>query len=266
VGPFFAKIIQLYPFSQSLIVQSLLNSLPHKSMATEQQFQWYKLAYDFALDCPDFEERILSCVVERLCQIDVDIKVKIRKFCFSDLYKIQPLSTYVKGLCLKIPTEKEMRVGILFDQLLDFIARRLESPEQGGEFVDVLIRVFESKIFPIHKLNFMQHLPLAIIAVSRSNPKASMFTEKLITLLIFKAFNCNQREHLTVRQQSWNFLASLLARQNSILKDSLLIKTLKFSMRFFDASLVKAKKPRQSRENSECSSDVSEPINYASGS
>lgn len=84
-------------------------------MATEQQFQWYKIAYDFIKACPDFEEKILSCVVERLCQIDVDIKVKIRKFCFSDLYKIQPLQTFVKTLCLKIPSEKETRVGILFD-------------------------------------------------------------------------------------------------------------------------------------------------------
>jgi len=58
------------------------------------------------------------------------------------------------------------------------------------EFVDSLLRIFETKIFPTHKLNFMQYFPFYIMSLSKINDKCRLFTEKLLSFLIVKAFNC----------------------------------------------------------------------------
>ena len=80
---------------------------------------------DVAKLCPETEEKILEAIIEKLCQIDVDIKTKIRKFQFSNLKQIQPLNSYLKELSVKIPTEKETKMGILFDLLLEYITERI---------------------------------------------------------------------------------------------------------------------------------------------
>jgi hypothetical protein len=41
-----------------------------------------------AKDCPDMEERILEAMVEKLCFLDVDVKIKKRRFEFSQVDSI----------------------------------------------------------------------------------------------------------------------------------------------------------------------------------
>lgn len=52
-------------------------------MPAENQYLYYRMVFDIAKACPENEERILLAIVEKLCQLDVDIKTKIRKFQFS---------------------------------------------------------------------------------------------------------------------------------------------------------------------------------------
>lgn len=49
-------------------------------MPTENQYLYYKMAFEIAKACPETEEKILESIVEKLCQLDVDIKTKTRKF------------------------------------------------------------------------------------------------------------------------------------------------------------------------------------------
>lgn len=62
------------------------------------------------------------------------------------------------------------------------------------------MKIFETKIFPIHKLNFMQYFPLYIVSLSHLNDRCTIFGEKFLTFLIQKAFNFLSKEHLSVRQ------------------------------------------------------------------
>lgn len=39
--------------------------------------------------------------------------------------KIQPLNSYLKELSVKIPNDKETKMGILFDLLLEYILDRV---------------------------------------------------------------------------------------------------------------------------------------------
>jgi hypothetical protein len=129
------------------------------------------------------------------------------------------MNSYFKELSMKLPNEKETKMAILFDMLLSYIHERVKqinekADSQNGfdEFIESMMKIFESKIFPIHKLNFMQYLPLYVISLSSLNDRLTLFTEKYLSFLIFKALNIIDKEHLSTRQQALNYLVSLLAR------------------------------------------------------
>lgn len=72
----------------------------------------------------------MDALVDKLCQLDVDIKsTKSRRKCqqFSSLSKIQPMSQYIKELNLKIPNEKETKMGILLDRLFVYVRGRIDT-------------------------------------------------------------------------------------------------------------------------------------------
>jgi RNA polymerase I specific transcription initiation factor RRN3 len=117
-----AKLIELYPScATKLIIQRLIEKIYHKNTPLEFQYMYYRMVFDVVRICPNSEERILEAVVDKLCQIDVDIKnPKSRRKCnaFSSLPKIQPMSAFLKELSLKVPNERETKMGVLFEMLL----------------------------------------------------------------------------------------------------------------------------------------------------
>ena len=71
-------------------------------------------------------------------------------------------------------------MGILFETLMTYVRERIikaklteiegvqqQSSEEnnGQQFMELLLRIFETKIFPIHKVNFMQYLPIYVMAI-----------------------------------------------------------------------------------------------------
>jgi len=73
-----------------------------------------------------------------------------------------------------------------------------EKDPSSDPFIELLLKIFESKIFPLHKVNFMQFLPLYVIGLSNDlndDPialeKCRVFAEKLLSFLLCKAFNKN---------------------------------------------------------------------------
>ena len=85
-------MIELYPScTRELIVSQLIERIPHKNMHVETQYIYMRFIFDVARACPALEERLLEAVVDRLCQLDVDIKAtKAKRRCqtFSSLSKI----------------------------------------------------------------------------------------------------------------------------------------------------------------------------------
>ena len=71
------------------------------------------------------------------------------------------MNSFLKELSVKIPTEKETKMSILFDLLLEYVNERVRTIESKGdsrqaeEFVEMMMKIFENKIFPVHKLSFM---------------------------------------------------------------------------------------------------------------
>jgi hypothetical protein len=74
-----------------LILQQLVDKILHKNASADCLFLYFRMTFDFMRHSPLSEERILENLVERLCQIDVDIKiVKARRRYnqFSSISKI----------------------------------------------------------------------------------------------------------------------------------------------------------------------------------
>ena len=168
---FLAYLQRSYAFAQSYILECLLEKFPHKNMPIEVLYIYHKLAFDVAKECPKLENKILETIVERLCNLDVDIKLKKRKFEFSQSTKIQSFESYRRELFTKIQDDREIKLGILMEQLMDYIDERISnsnSDEARADMVDQLMKIFEKKIFPITKLNFLQYLPIFVM-ISESN-------------------------------------------------------------------------------------------------
>ena len=109
--------------AQSLIIQQLIDKLPHKNTAVDSQYLYYRMTLDFMRNSPLSEERILEGLVDKLCQLDVDIKcLKARRRYnhFSSISKIQSMSQYLKELHLKMPNEKETKLGLSAKKDEDF--------------------------------------------------------------------------------------------------------------------------------------------------
>jgi len=68
IGMLLAKMMELYPTCATpLIMQSLVENLPHKMKAVEGQYSYFRFAFDVARICPNSEERLLDGIVDRLC-------------------------------------------------------------------------------------------------------------------------------------------------------------------------------------------------------
>jgi hypothetical protein len=86
------------------------------------------MVFDYLKSTPNSEEKILEAIVDKLCQLDVDIKnnkARRRYNQFSSMSKIQPMSDYLKELHLKLPNEKETKMGLLMDLLLQYVKNRI---------------------------------------------------------------------------------------------------------------------------------------------
>ena len=60
-------------------------------------------------------------------------------------------------------------MGVLIEMLFDYIREKIVSRSNDDQFEDVLLKIFETKIFPVHKINFMQYLPIYVIALAKES-------------------------------------------------------------------------------------------------
>lgn len=96
------------------------------------------------------------------------------------------------------------------DDLLAYLSKRIQNfqkyesaiPEGESVFLESLISIFENRIFHQYKSNFLQYIPLFIIAHSDRNLAYSdikleqksiaacrLFSQKIMSFLILKAFD-----------------------------------------------------------------------------
>lgn len=140
-------------------------------------------------------------------------------------------------------------------ELFDYLSNRLTNFEQytipeintRQEFIFPLIETFIDRILRQNKSNFMQYIPLFVMAHhtdSIKNDVAKNFTQHLLSGLIRKSLRGQQpkseslqtagqlklsfsnQEHTTERMQAMNYLGSLLSQEIVKIPESTFIKSL----------------------------------------
>ena len=114
---------------------------------------------------------------------------------------------------MKFLTDDEIKLNLMLTSHLDHLNGRMQSfdnaPHGIGSkistsdikraFVMPLVHTFEDKIFSLSRSSFVQYIPLLVIAHANNENRpyahkiGKMFTEQVMSLLIFKAFCIQQK-------------------------------------------------------------------------
>lgn len=72
--------------------------------------------------------------------------------------------------------------------------------------------------------------------------KVRSFAERFISFLIIKVFDNygnGKKEHLSIRQHAWNYLVSLISREDNIIKPQVIVKCLQMLLKQFNLNYKK---------------------------
>lgn len=105
-----------------------------------------------------------------------------------------------------------MKANVLLDLFITYlqssIAKLREKPGDRGEmeeYIDQLLKVFEEKVIPAHKTNYVQYVLLYLF----SRGDMQIFREKFVSLLFLQAFD--EKLFVGTRLRYLNYFASFLA-------------------------------------------------------
>ncbi len=88
---------------------------------------------------------------------------------------------------------------------ISHIREKAGEPGEIDEYIDQLLKVFEEKIIPAHKTNYVQYVFLYLF----SRGDMQIFREKFVSLLFLQAFN--DKLFVGIRLRYLNYFASFLA-------------------------------------------------------
>lgn len=168
---------------------------------------------------------------------------------------MQSEDEFVKETSLRFFTEKEIKINLLLEGLLDYLGDRLQNFDKfqppscsaNTYFVEPLLTIFEERIFKQSKSNFVQYISLFIVAhVERRNflsknalSACKLYMERILSYLILRAFPTSKGgqdiDHLTSRMQSINYLGSLMAQNIAPIPDSTYLKCLNLTLDHYNA-------------------------------
>ncbi len=132
------------------------------------------------------------------------------------------MEEFTKDLRQRLLTDEEIEVNLMLGSLLEHLSKRMKSFDSydvglGSKlshsdikrtFISPLVRTFEEKIFSLSRSSFVQYVPLLIMAHANGNDHpiaakvARVFTEQVMSMLIFKAFNVRQKGEQKISPQT----------------------------------------------------------------
>ena len=98
----------------------------------------------------------------------------------------------------------------------------ISNAEKREELVNSLLRIFETRIFPLQEMSFLQYVVLLLSqpAGEEDSCFGTLFQEKIISWLICKSFDST--EHMSVRLHALNYAASFAACGKAVKQDTFL--------------------------------------------
>ena len=172
----------------------LVKSFPHKdrpqivSLLVYQRFA-LKLATMLG---PDAESQVFKIVVESVANLDVDIKIRMRKgthlvkiFNSKDsneksvalnkiAQKIETKEQYSQKMAVRYQDEKEIKVELMLTSFLSTIEEKINIMNKGGKrsvqkFSEFFMTLCCDKVLNVSQSNFIQYIPLFIILKAKKH-------------------------------------------------------------------------------------------------
>ena len=135
---------------------------------------------------------MLTTCISKIADLDADVRVRGRRGATfpsqlgygtnwdgTDKHQswIQSQEDYEQQLSLRFLSDKEVKISLLMDDLMAYLSKRIANfqkyessmPKKESIFLDTLLSIFEERIFCQIKPNFLQYIPLFLIAHSDKN-------------------------------------------------------------------------------------------------
>jgi len=230
---FILRVINEFVLSQPQIMQVLTERFPYKKLKLEQQYLYFRLIVELSQKCQGLEEQLFTLCIDRFLQIDADIEIsnliptKVEQTKGIITNDQNQMEEKMRRNLTRIHPEPEIKVGFLLEVIISSIdssiknATKQNEPFLLEEYVDLLLKIFEEKIIPAHKTNYVQYIYLYLFSI----PELQIFREKFLSLLLLQSFN--EKLAISLRLRFLNYLASFLATSRNHNLNEILIPTLK---------------------------------------
>jgi len=191
------KLIKEFPLSSSIILNKLFERFPYRRLPVEQQYYYFKLILSIANKCINMEEAILSFCMEKLLLIEADTKTHDRDTILLDP---EVIKMDIEKSNRRIYNDTECKINAILSLLFDYFDNRLVD----NEFADMMLRIFEERILPTHKTNYIQYVIMYLLAI----PSFGVFREKFVSLLVIQSMN--QKVFIERRVTLLSYFASVI--------------------------------------------------------
>mmetsp|Transcript_52377 Transcript_52377/g.131610 ORF Transcript_52377/g.131610 Transcript_52377/m.131610 type:complete len:609 (-) Transcript_52377:47-1873(-) len=214
------RITELAPMSTTTLLKTLVDGFPHKSHPAAVQKLYVQNLIRVNTYCPVLRDRLMALIVEKMVQIDVEIKLEdvIEDEEEGDLVFEVELEQKKQATGL-IVSENADKLDCLMEVLFDFIDNTChEGDTKVDELFVCLLRIFDSVIVDTHKLKYTQFL---LFYICRLKPAfATTFLGYLLNKLV------DPNASTVNRQTCAAYAGGFIARANYV-TPSLVRKTLK---------------------------------------
>ena len=132
---------------------------------------------------------------------------------------MQTESDYISEMSVRFYTDKEIKINLMMNDLLDYLKNRLQKFDKlqpstlvsSNYFVEPLLTIFEDRLYKQAKSNFVQYIILYIIGYVRSKSvkissnarkACKVYMGRILSYLILRAFpetGSQDVKHLTSR-------------------------------------------------------------------
>jgi len=199
------KILWIIPAASSKLWPLLQEFFPHRVIHIDMQQLYLKNLLCIMDYCPTLRERIIQMIIDKMIQIDVEIKLDELPDDDVETKEPQIFDVEVEERQVEIE-EMANKLDVMMDIFLDYLSKR--SSSEIDEFYHILVKCFDRIIIQTHKSKYTQFILFFLC-----NMKPS-FCEQFLTYLCNKMIDSNESLH--IRQACAAYIGSFLGRSGYV--------------------------------------------------
>eukprot|EP00727_Mastigamoeba_balamuthi_P001314 m51a1_g1118 hypothetical protein (607) ;mRNA; r:166752-169317 len=207
------QMCKLVPLASAQLQAILVEMYPHPRFDIDSQRNWQRVALSVCSFVPKHKEAILSVLVTRLLQMDVDIKVIGED---DELFALDLDAAGKTVFNAETNSELAAKMDALMDRLFEYVDTLLSPQAQDRDAsFHVLLNIFCRSVLTTAKSKYVQFLLFKACSLDES------YFEQFAQLLLRKATADDTAIATATRVTAASYLSSLLARASFVTPEAL---------------------------------------------